>query len=131
MHWKQEFSVGVDAFDQDHKILFDLVNQFEIAGTTGKSDEHIVAVLETLVDYTKTHFKREEDMMEKYGYPGLPKHRHAHGRLAEQVEAFCHRYEDGDHTVTNDLIAFMNTWLQIHILDEDMDYKGALEGKER
>ncbi|NQV43735.1 MAG: hemerythrin, partial [Rhodospirillales bacterium] len=57
MQWKEEFSVGVDAFDQDHKILFDLVNQFEIAGTTGKSDEHIVAVLETLVDYTKTHFK--------------------------------------------------------------------------
>ena len=130
MQWKEEFSVGVDAFDQDHKILFDLVNQFEIAGTTGKSDEHIVAVLETLIDYTKTHFKREEDMMDKYGYPDLLEHKHAHDRLAEQVEAFCHRYESGDHTVTNDLIAFMNNWLQIHILDEDMGYKDSLQGKE-
>ena len=130
MQWKTEFSVCVEAFDQDHKILFDLVDQFEIAGTTGKSREHIAAVLDTLVDYTKTHFKREEDMMEKYGYAGLPAHRHAHSRLAKQVTDFCTRYEDGDTSITNDLVAFMNNWLQIHILDEDMDYKEFLGGKE-
>lgn len=129
MQWKEEFSVGVDAFDRDHKILFDLVNQFEMASSMGKSDEHVAAVLDTLVDYTKTHFKREEDMMERYAFPGLPEHRHAHSRLAKQVEAFCHHYENGDHSISNDLIAFMNNWLQIHILEEDMDYKADLEGK--
>lgn len=130
MQWKDEFSVGVDAFDQDHKILFDLVEQFELAQTTGKSDEHINAVLDTLVDYTKTHFKREEDMMVKYGYSDLDEHRKAHAVLAGQVADFCKRYEDGDHTIANDLIAFMNNWLQIHILDEDMNYKEELGGKE-
>ncbi len=130
MQWKDEFSVGVDAFDNDHKILFDLVEQFELAQTTGKSDEHINAVLDSLVDYTKTHFKREEDMMEKYGYTDLAQHQHAHTQLAAQVADFCKRYEDGDHSITNDLIAFMNNWLQIHILEEDMHYKETLGGKE-
>lgn len=130
MQWKDEFSVGVDAFDQDHKILFDLVNQFELSQTTGKSNEHVAAVLDTLVDYTKTHFKREEDMMVKYDYSGLAEHRHAHDRLAKQVEDFCKLYESGDHSIANDLIAFMNNWLQIHILEEDMDYKATLGGKE-
>jgi len=130
MQWKEEFSVGVDAFDQDHKILFDLVNQFEIAESTGKSTDHIKAVLDTLVDYTKTHFKREEDMMEKYGYIDTVTHRQAHKRLAEQVISFCDLYESGDTSISNDLVAFMNNWLQIHILDEDMDYKDFLSGKE-
>lgn len=130
MQWKPEFSVGVDALDNDHKILFDLVDQFETASSMGKSSEHIAAVLDTLVDYTKGHFQREEDMMEKYGYPDLEEHRKGHRELADQVVAFCNRYESGDTSITNDLVAFLNNWLQIHILDEDMRYKSALEGKE-
>lgn len=130
MQWKPEFSVGVDALDNDHKILFDLVDQFETATSMGKSDEHISAVLETLVDYTKGHFVREEEMMEKYGYPGLAEHREGHRQLTAQVTDFCNRYEGGDTTITNDLVAFLNNWLQIHILDEDMQYKSTLEGKE-
>ncbi len=129
MRWKEDFSVGVDVLDNDHKILFDLVEQFELAHSMGKGAEDMAAVLDTLVDYTKRHFKREEELMLRCGYEGLDEHRAGHVKLAKQVEDFCKLYEDGDHTIANDIIAFMNNWLQIHILEEDFAYKPSMAGK--
>ncbi|MEA1890408.1 MAG: hemerythrin domain-containing protein, partial [Pseudomonadota bacterium] len=63
--WKEEYSVGIDSIDQQHKKLLSLINQLQTAVdySTGKEFER--EALDELVTYTKDHFSYEEGLMEK------------------------------------------------------------------
>ena len=54
--WKDEYSVGIESIDIQHKTLLVLINQLQSAVeySTGKLFEQ--AALDSLVDYTKKHF---------------------------------------------------------------------------
>ena len=73
--WKDEYSVGIEAMDDDHKKLLNLINQLQTAVHyyTGKEFEE--KALDELVDYTKTHFKREELLLEENDYADLEAHK--------------------------------------------------------
>jgi hemerythrin len=81
VQWKDEYSVGIESIDSQHKKLLGLINSLQTAVNykTGEAFER--EALDELVDYTKTHFKFEEDMMEQNGYPEFTTHRACKTRL--------------------------------------------------
>ena len=61
--WKDEYSVGLDSIDQQHRKLINLINQLTTAVEYSTGEEFEREALAELVDYTKTHFSYEEGLM--------------------------------------------------------------------
>ena len=117
IQWTEAMSVGVEALDRDHKHLIHLINGLHYADTS------FVELFNELLDYTCTHFEREEEHLEAMGYPGLDGHRNQHDIFTDKVGAMLKKYRDEgfaetDHSVSD----FLWTWLKGHILIEDMKY---------
>lgn len=120
--WKDEYSVGVKVLDDDHKKLIELLNQFKVAYDYQTSEEYERASLEALVNYTKFHFNREEDLMEKAGYPGLAEHKLQHQRMIREVDGFVEKYNEQGHEAMSDISDFLSAWLINHINGTDKQY---------
>ena len=51
--WKEEYSVGIQAIDEDHHKLLNLINQLQTAVHYQTGEEFEKQALEALVDYTR------------------------------------------------------------------------------
>lgn len=71
--------------------------------------------LNSLVNYTKTHFASEEALMQKYRYPEYLQHKAEHDKLTAQVVAFQSDFTAGRSMMTVDLLHFIKNWLAHHI----------------
>lgn len=120
--WKDTYSVKVMALDNQHKKLFDLVNELHGAMSNGHGKDVAGDVLRRLIDYTVDHFSSEERLMEKHHFPGLAAHRAEHKALTEKVLAFKTEFDAGTSNVTPQLLMFLQQWLRNHIQSVDQKY---------
>ena len=129
--WTPAMSVGVEALDTDHKMLFGLINQLADAIAKGEADAIVASIINGLVDYTEYHFGREEAMMRASGYAELESHHVAHRQIIEALqhirEAYAGGFRDG---IERGLLDFMRDWITGHILGEDMKYAPVMKGRE-
>jgi hemerythrin-like metal-binding protein len=126
IEWTPEMSVGNAAIDHDHQNLIALFNQLGLSQIVG--NRHVVSwVLDEMVNYTLSHFRREEALLEKYNYRGLENHRRIHHDAMTKIKDIRQQYNLGlrDHIET-ELIAFLSNWLSDHILGEDRKYIPAI-----
>ncbi len=115
--WTPSLEVGVGEMDQDHRVLFDLLQRIQHADDCGDFEE-AKRVLEELHQYTEWHFAREEALMRIHRYEFAAEHREEHQRLSLQVE----RMQDElahDHLMPHDIATFMQRWLVNHIAGAD------------
>lgn len=127
--WQDSYSVGVELIDADHQLLVSLINQLDDAMSAGAGADTVGSVLNVLIEYTETHFGREELLMEKGGYPELAPHKREHTKLTGQVRQIVDRYNAGDTgSVDNEVMDFLKTWLTGHILGVDRKYTPYVSG---
>ena len=116
--WSDKFSIGVEMIDEQHKNLFRLVNDLNSNITGGSSKQALSSALDALIDYTKYHFKEEEDYMFNVEYPRLEQHKIAHDNLTQQVLDFEQALSEGKGDVSK-FLEFLYDWLTKHIMDQD------------
>ena len=68
LQWRDQLSVGNDLIDGDHKYLIDIINKVEVSMKANNRAE-LMALLDELGHYGKTHFEREELVAKAVG-PG-------------------------------------------------------------
>lgn len=71
--WKEEYSMGVEHIDNQHKHLVEIANKaYEVLKNDLYIDkfDKIVEILKELEDYTVYHFASEEEYMKQIGYEG-------------------------------------------------------------
>ena len=124
--WSKEYSIGIEYIDQDHKKLLHLLNQFSIAYDYAQCEEFEREALEELVSYTKYHFKREEKLMEDYGYPGFPEHQEEHQAMIDKVEEYVAIYNIEGHDSLKQVTNLLTYWLINHIQESDTQYRDYL-----
>lgn len=122
IQWTDKLSVGNAQIDSEHKKLVDLVNRLHDAMKAGKAKEEIGGVLSELVNYTMVHFKNEEALMAKGGYPNLAAHQKEHQDLKLKVQDLLKKYNAGSVTLGIETANFLRDWLQKHILETDKQY---------
>ena len=69
--WDNKYSVGVQALDSQHKVLFDILNELHAAMISGQARQVTGPLLHKLLEYTDKHFTAEENMLSASGYPAL------------------------------------------------------------
>lgn len=124
--WSDTLNVGHSAIDGDHRRLVSLINQLHDAMKAGKGSDHCTHVLDELIDYTDTHFKREEALMRQTGFEGLGRHKATHDRLIEQVQQLRADMRAGKLSLTVDLMNFLKDWLNNHIMGDDKELAAFL-----
>jgi hemerythrin len=127
--WKEAYSVKVLALDNQHKKLFELVNELHQAMGEGHGKDVAGGILTRLIDYTVQHFTAEEKLMERHKYPTLLAHRAEHKALTDKVLAFKKEFDAGTSNVTPQLMTFLQQWLRNHIQSVDQRYSDYLNQK--
>jgi hemerythrin len=120
--WKDEYSVGIDSLDQDHKKLISLLNQFTTAYDYAMSESYEREALDDLIAYTKYHFEREEKLLEESDFPDVADHKLQHKLMFEQVETFVELYKEKGHDSLDEISKFLSDWLINHINGTDKEY---------
>lgn len=118
--WKDSYSVGVAAIDYDHKRLLELVNRVVSAYSFDMGDDFSQEIFNKLIDYTKYHFAREEQLMEKYDYPGWEDHKLQHGKFIVKINDFYNQLENNGVTFY-EVFDFLRDWWINHIGKSDDD----------
>lgn len=83
--WREQLSTGNERIDQDHKYLFCLFNSIELALSQPESLKHLPIFFNQLLDYSKEHFEREEQIQIKVKYPRYPDHKREHQNIIDSL----------------------------------------------
>lgn len=94
-----------------------------------QSREEIGHALDSLVDYTKTHFGYEERLFKKHGYPETQSHLAKRKKLVDQVVDFYSKFKNKEANVDMELLNFLQDWLKNHIMGTDKEYSEFLNSK--
>ena len=117
--WSSDYSVNHAHIDNQHKELFRLADDLHGAMMRGAAKTVINDTLRKLVDYTRSHFREEEGMMLKSGYPQYASHKAEHDSLTAQVLDLQRDQDAGRVAVTGDTMRFLRAWLERHIMITD------------
>jgi hemerythrin len=127
--WRDAFNVDISTMDIHHKRLVEIANSI-MGILRSKGDKgSLMKAFSALVDYTHYHFKAEEEVLERYGYPGIEGHKKTHKKLIKQVSDYYDSILDGAFPEEGVFQKFFEGWLIKHILDEDRKYGAFLNSK--
>lgn len=119
--WSDTFSIGLDEIDDQHKSLFDLINQIWDAIVARSEPQSVFALLDELEKYTVAHFAAEETFMRVTNYPNFDRHKEQHAIFVNRVAEEKKRAIAAG-VLSIDLLHFLKDWLVQHILVLDKDY---------
>ncbi len=127
--WNDSYSVGIESIDNDHKKLLGMINQLQTASHYTTDDGMVDEILNELVEYTKYHFTREENMLKENNYPDYDVHKKQHEAMINQVSIFIDEYRVDSNRTIDDVIQYLKSWLINHINGCDQEYSSFLKGK--
>lgn len=123
IQWKDEYSIGMESIDEQHKQLFEIANRaYALLKNELITDKYdaIVEIINELKDYTAYHFKTEEDYMQSIGYKRFLSQKVAHDDFIQKMEDIdFNKIDDGQNDYLIDLLNFITDWLVQHILKQD------------
>jgi len=129
IHWSEQYSVGVQSLDEQHKNFIDMVNGL-MDDVQAEAELAVVAdTLSRMKQHANEHFFMEERLMKLFQYPGIENHRIEHQLFIKKIvdssigETFYCGIEP------RELMRYLHDWWHNHILYEDMKYKPYMAGK--
>lgn len=120
--WDDSFKIGINSIDQQHKVLFGLINKLYKTYGGKRSKKELKTVLIELLDYTKYHFGHEENIFQKIAYNGAARHIEQHKKFIARIDGFRQEFDLGDTSVALDVVYFLQDWLLSHIQRTDRSY---------
>ena len=115
--------IGVAEIDDEHKRLFELIEEVDTAVKAGSdSMATAMSLLNELKQYAVTHFAHEEAYMASIQDPELPRQQKEHQAFVDKVNSY--RFSDiTDDTAKEmilELLEYLSKWLMGHILGSDI-----------
>jgi len=115
--WKEEFNIGIQEIDLQHKHLVNLINAMNLLAINKSDYIEVEFVFNQLVEYTQYHFKAEEKHFSVLSETDKKLHSIQHKYFIEALEDL--RQTTLENTSLEDIILFLQDWLLNHILGED------------
>ena len=129
VRWKDEYSVGIEKIDRQHRHLFEIINKL-IDRSAASSDSKLVSeTLTEMLNYAKEHFTTEEELMQEYGYPEIESHKEQHIYFFKATAELSINALNNQSMVSREIVEFLKLWLTLHILKCDMKYKEFFKAK--
>ncbi len=127
IHWNSSVQINIREIDKQHRKLIDLINDLHRAMKSGSGSQQAGTILNQLVDYTSTHFSYEEGLLQKCDYPDITAHKERHKKLVAQIVDFQRKFQEGNSTISVEIMDFLKSWLVDHIKGVDTKYVACLQ----
>lgn len=122
MPWTDDYLTDIRKIDEQHRWLVDATNTLHAEIIRSEPDKNRIGeILYGLVDYARNHFREEEDLFSRYGYPESEAHIAEHGKFNRTAAELLDEHENGG-VMTEKALAFLKDWLNHHILKNDQNY---------
>lgn len=118
-YWREEYACGFTQIDEQHKMLFQVINTLHDAMLQGEGRQVLKKTLQELIEYTLEHFETEESLMLTHNYPEYDAHVKRHRELTTDVLQLAEKFEQNQAFLTVELSHFLTDWLIHHIKGED------------
>lgn len=121
MPWTPNLSVGVEMIDNQHKMWFEKADKLFEAGQKHQAKEYMGELLGFLDDYTKKHFRDEENYMLSIHYPDYNAQKNAHTTFIAQLAKLRKEFDasGGNLMVILNANQMVLDWLTKHISTMD------------
>jgi methyl-accepting chemotaxis protein len=122
--WSDLLSVGVNEMDDEHKELFNRINDLLKSLLGQGEDQNIADLVGRINEYIEFHFRDEEKMLESYNYPGLAEQKKLHAIYEHEFDMIEKQLRAGDFDAGL-LIQIQDkivNWLLNHIAKVDKKY---------
>ena len=123
IEWSDKFKTGIEIIDEQHKELFRLFNRvYDLYNNEFIIDKYdqIIAAVEALKEYTKYHFKAEEDYMLSIRYKKFFEHKLKHEDFIRKIDSIDYNiidYNQQNHLL--ELLKFITDWIVEHVVTVD------------
>jgi hemerythrin-like metal-binding protein len=120
--WSEDFAVGNEKFDSQHRQLIDLINTTMECLERGGTQKEVVSVFKSLQEYAWHHFGAEETYMTEVRFPDYNEHVQQHRDFIQRIMNLNSRLFSDDTGVLQELSDFLKFWLIDHIVICDFKY---------
>lgn len=122
--WKNEYSVNVKEIDDQHRIMFEIINNLIVLISSPlPNKEDVQAIIGRLVEYKVAHFATEEKYFHKFNFGGTVAHEEAHKKFDEKVKEIQAQHPDSVVAASFALVDYLEDWLIGHLIGMDQEYK--------
>ena len=126
IQWKDEYLLGIEKIDEQHKRLFEIAGDiYDLLKNELVTDKYdgIVNLISELKDYTVFHFTFEEAYLKQIGYRKFLSHKVEHDDFVAKISDIDMEKIDSDHEQSLlDMLDFVVNWISSHILETDKAY---------
>jgi len=121
--WSEQYAIGVESVDEQHKGLFLLTNDLYEACTEaggGVASEHFKGVLQKAVSYVAMHFSTEEKIMLTTKDPNYDEHQREHDLFVRKVMKEAANLDQGGDDAPEVFMNFLRDWISKHVTGTDI-----------
>ena len=129
IEWTEEFSVGIDEIDRQHRKWISIVNELHDSIIEKRGMNSLKELIGEMEEYTDFHFSAEEEMLQKAGWPELDRHKRIHFSFKQQVTQLKRDISSGEMVLRSQVMSVIKNWLTDHILKEDREYSEFILNK--
>ena len=122
IEWTDDYNVGIAQIDREHQQLVEMINGLDEAVNRGLGKLALATILDGMAAYAAHHFRYEEEIFERLGYPDASLHKSEHAFFAQRVQEFRAGLEAGTRTLSFEVLDFMSRWLTNHIQRSDKKF---------
>ncbi len=121
LKWSDDYSIGLQEIDNQHKKLLDIINKLYMAFTNREEDVVMEDILTEMANYTNYHFGTEERYFKQFGYKDALDHLEQHKNYITRLSTFQDDFKN-NRKITYSVMNFLRNWLVNHIQGIDRDY---------
>jgi len=120
LEWQDSYLIGNTLIDGEHKKLFEIARKAKEVVEPSLKKQKIKDEVHSIYEYSKTHFKHEEEYMELIKFPDLKEHKKEHIKIIEAMRDFIQKITSMSTVeFEKQLSYFIETLMLGHILLND------------
>ncbi len=126
--WHAGLEIGIPFIDDQHEELFTRLNRLYDMCEDGAPLPGLEAEVASLRAYLVSHFRSEEQLHRRYGFPQWLLHERAHEAFLRRLDHLCEdvRSNGPSRTSTTVFAEILIRWLIRHIEIDDKDFGAYL-----
>ena len=134
--WSARYSVGIKLLDEQHKGLFNLVNEMYNHVNNNDDEEaewaYFQSIIKQVVDHIKKHFATEEIIMKETKFQGYAEHKKVHDSFILSMVDIIKKFDEKKRVPLKSLINSIKDWILTHIAIVDkQDFEHLIKGAAR
>ena len=118
LKWDPIYELGLNKIDEEHRIFFGLIAEFQDAISKGAANDKLFRMLHIIIKYAEFNFASEEEIMTEHQYPAQPQHANLHKILLDEIKEISAQFKQ-DKLGTTAVSEFLLNWFLLHISRQD------------